>query len=41
LKTALIAMTAAAAFLGAAMLSVPSSDQGTRACMGLGICLSF
>jgi hypothetical protein len=41
LKTALIAVTAAAALIGAAMIAVPSSEQGARACMGLGICLSF
>lgn len=41
LKTLLIAVTAAAALLGAAMIGVPSTVEGASRCMGLGICLSF
>jgi hypothetical protein len=41
LKTLLIAVTAAAALLGAAMIAVPSMGEGAKSCMGLGICLSF
>ena len=41
LKTVLIAMTAAAALLGAALIAVPSSDQGASLCLGLTKCLSF
>ena len=41
LKTLLIAVTAAAALLGAAMIAVPSMGEGASRCMGLGICFSF
>ena len=41
LKTVLIAVTAAAALLGAALIAVPSSEQGANLCLGLSKCLSF
>jgi len=40
LKTVLIALTAAAALIGAAIIAVPSAGEGTRVCLGLG-CLNF
>jgi hypothetical protein len=41
LKTVLIAATAAVALIGAAMIAVPSTEEGGRACLGLGMCLSY
>lgn len=41
LKTVLIAVTAAVALLGAALIAVPSSEQGANLCLGLSKCLSF
>jgi hypothetical protein len=41
LKTVLIAVTAAAALIGAAAIAVPSTEHGAWACAGLGLCLSF
>ena len=40
-KTLLIAMTAAAALIGAALLAVPSAGEDARLCLDLGGCLSF
>ncbi len=41
LKTVLIAVTAAAALIGAAMLAVPSAGEEAGLCLHLGRCLSF
>jgi hypothetical protein len=41
LKTVLLAATAAAALIGAAMMAVPSAEEGSRVCLGLSKCLSF
>ncbi len=41
LKTVLLAVTAAAALIGAAMMAVPSAEEGARVCLGLSKCLSF
>ena len=41
LKTVLIAVTAAVALLGAALIAVPSSEQGANLCLGLSKCLSY
>lgn len=41
LKTVLLAVTAVAALIGAAMMAVPSADEGARLCLGLSRCLSF
>jgi hypothetical protein len=41
LKTVLLAATAAAALIGAAMIAVPSAEEGARVCLGLSKCLSF
>jgi hypothetical protein len=40
-KTILIAVTAAAALIGAALLAVPSAGEDARLCLDLGKCLSF
>jgi hypothetical protein len=41
LKTILLAATAAAALIGAALIAVPSADEGARVCLDLAKCLSF
>ena len=41
LKTVLIAVTAAAALLGAALIAVPSAEEGAALCLGLSRCLAF
>jgi hypothetical protein len=41
LKTVLIAVTAAVALIGAALIAVPSTDHAPWICAGLGICPSF
>jgi hypothetical protein len=41
LKTFLIALTAAAALIGAALLAVPSAGESVSMCLDLGKCLSF
>jgi len=41
LKTVLIAAVAAAALIGAALIAVPSAQEGLRYCLGLGRCLGF
>ena len=41
LKTVLIAATAAAALIGAALIAVPSAEEGASMCLHLGKCLSF
>jgi hypothetical protein len=40
-KTLLIAMAAAAALLGAAVLAVPSAQEGIHRCLNLPKCLGF
>jgi hypothetical protein len=40
-KTILIAITAAAALIGAALLAVPSAGEDAGLCLELGRCLSF
>jgi hypothetical protein len=37
----LLAATAAAALIGAALIAVPLEGEATRACVDLGTCLSF
>jgi len=41
LKTVLIAITAAVALIGAAVIAVPSTEYGSWVCTGLGLCPSF
>jgi hypothetical protein len=41
LKTILIAVTAAAALIGAALIAVPSAGENARLCLDFGWCLSF
>jgi hypothetical protein len=41
LKTVLIALTAAAALIGAALIAVPSAGESVSMCLDLGKCLSF
>lgn len=41
LKTVLIALTAAAALIGAALIAVPSAGESASMCLGLSKCLSF
>jgi hypothetical protein len=41
LKTILIAVTAAAALIGAALIAVPSAGENARLCLDFGRCLSF
>ena len=40
-KTLLIAVMATAALIGAALIAVPSAEEGIRVCLGLGKCLGF
>lgn len=41
LKTVLIAFTAAAALIGAALIAVPSAEEGASLCFGLSKCFIF
>jgi hypothetical protein len=41
LQTMLLAATAVAALVGAALIAVPTEGEATRACVDLGTCLSF
>jgi hypothetical protein len=41
LKTVLIAVTAAAALIGAALIAVPSAQEGASVCLDLSKCLAF
>jgi hypothetical protein len=41
LKTALIAVAAVAALIGAAVIAVPSAHDGARLCLALPRCLGF
>jgi len=41
LKTILIAFAAAAALIGAAIIAVPSAQEGLRLCLELPKCLGF
>ena len=41
LKTALIALMAAAALIGAALIAVPSAGDSVSMCLDLAKCLSF
>jgi hypothetical protein len=41
LKTVLIAVAAATALIGAALIAVPSAQEGLRLCLDLPRCLGF
>jgi hypothetical protein len=41
LKALLIAATAAVALIGAALIAVPSAEEGARSCVGITRCLMF
>ena len=41
LEAVLIALTAAAALIGAALIAVPSAGESASMCLDLGKCLSF
>jgi hypothetical protein len=40
-KTVLIAVAAAAALIGAAVMAVPSAQEGLQTCLNLPKCLGF